>query len=164
MDNKKKTRVQFSDFTTRHFDISPVWEFATDEEAKDGQDETTLKPRIDLSFADPSKGVLIVECEFESNSGKKFSGLCSPSFDNSLSNIQPYILADNHLVMFWFGISQPDKETKDRLYNILRENPEGLFPLKFSSKLTKPDGSKILGQINGFMWMTLPDRKVTTEK
>jgi hypothetical protein len=66
--------------------------------------------------------------------------------------------------MFWFGISQPDKETKDRLYNILGEKPEGLFPLKFSSKLTKPDGSKILGQIKGFMWMTLADRKVTTEK
>ncbi len=164
MENKEKLRVQFDDFRLNHFDISPIWEFATDEEGEEGQDETTLKPRLDLSFPDPSEGLLIVECEFEANSGRKFNGLCSPSFDDSLSSIQPYILADNQFVMFWFGISQPDKETKDRLYKILGEKPESLFPIRFNSKLAKANGSKISGLINGFMWMTLSDRLVTTEK
>ena len=164
MDNKEKIRIQFADFNMTHFDISPIWEFATDEEGEEGQDETTLRPRIDLSFPDPSEGLLIVECEFETNSGSKFSGLCSPSFDDSFSSIQPYILVDNQFVIFWFGVSRPDKETKERLYNILGERPESLFPVEFKSKLAKADGSKISGQINGFMWMTLSDRSVTTEK
>lgn len=163
MDNKEILRIQFDDFSINHFDISPIWEFAIDEEGEEAQDETTLKPRLDLEFPDPSEGLLIVECDFIAKSGKQFRGLCSPSFDNSLSSIQPYIIMDNKFVMFWFGIAQPDKETKDRVYKILGETTESLFPIKFQSKLTSADGSKISGQINGFMWMTLADKSVTTE-
>ena len=164
MDNKENLRIQFDDFNLSHFDISPIWEFAIDEEGEEGQDETTLKPRLDLKFPDPSEGLLIVECEFVTKSGKQFRGLCSTSFDDSLSSIQPYIIADNQFIMFWFGIVQPDKETKDSVYKVLGETTESLFPIKFQSKLTTADGSKISGQVNGFMWMTLSDRSVTTEK
>ena len=164
MNKEENLRVQFDDFNINHFGISPIWEFAIDEEGEEGQDETTLKPRFDLSFPDPSEGLLIVECEFESNSGKEFRGICSPSFDDSLSSIQPYILTDNKFVMFWFGIAQPDKETKDGIYRLLGETPESLFPIKFKSKLPNADGSKISGQIDGFMWMTLSDDSVAVER
>lgn len=164
MDAREKIRVRFNYFTLRHFEISPIWEFATSEEGEEAQDETTLKPRPDLLYPDPSEGLLIIECEFETSSGRKFNGLCSPSFDNSLSSVQPYILTAGQFVMFWFGISQPDKETMDRLYNILGERPESLFPLKFNSKLPMADGSKISGQIDGFTWTKLANRAVLTEK
>jgi len=162
--DKENLRIQFDDFNLNHFKISPIWEFAIDEEGENGQDETTLKPRFDLKYPDPSEGLLIVECEFVTNSGKHFNGLCSPSFDDSLSSIQPYIIEDNKFVMFWFGIAQPDKEMKESFYEILGETIDSLFPIKFQSKLTMANGSKIIGQINGFMSMTLSDQKIKTEK
>lgn len=164
MSNKENLRIQFDDFNISHFEISPIWEFAIDEEGEEGQDETTLKPRLDLTFPDPSEGLLIVECEFLAKSGSKFNGLCSPTFDNSISSIQPYILFDNQFTMFWFGIVQPDKETKDGIYRVLGETADSLFPVKFQSKLPMADGSKIVGEIGGFMWMTLSDNIVKTEK
>lgn len=164
MDDKENLRIQFDDFNVSYFETSPIWEFAIDEEGEEGQDETTLKPRLDLTLPDPSEGLLIVECEFEAKSGKKFRGVCSPSFDDSLNSIQPYILADNQFINFWFGIMQPDKGTKDGIYRVLNETPDTLFPLTFQSKLTMADGSRISGQIDGFMWMTLSDNVVTTEK
>ncbi len=164
MDDKENIRIQFNEFSLRDFEISPIWEFAIDEEGEEGQDETTLKPRLDLTFPDPSEGLLIVECEFEANSGNKFSGLCSPSFDDSISSIQPYIFTDKQITMFWFGIVQPDKKTKNEIYEALNETAESLFPIKFQSNLKMADGSRIIGQIEGFMWLTLSDSKVTTEK
>ena len=164
MTDKEKLRIQFNDFKREHFDISPIWEFAIDEEGEEGQDETTLKPRPDIFFPDPSAGLLIIECEFESNSGKRFIGLCSPSFNNSLSSIQPYIFTDHEMIMFWFGISRPEDETKRNIYSKLGETPGGLFPLKFKSKLSNSLGLKIEGVINGFMWMSFSDQSVTIER
>lgn len=162
MENKETIRIQFDEFQSRHFDIAPIWEFATDEEGDEDQDETTLRPRLDIKHADPSEGILIVECEFETGSGKKLRGLCTPHFDNSLSYIQPYILTDNGMGMFWFGMAKPDADTKKKIYESLGENVSTLFPIKFNSILSKPDGQKIQGQIDGFMW--LDNGKTTTEK
>lgn len=164
MDKDEKIRIQFADFQNKHFDVASVWEFAIDEEGEDDQDETTLKPRYDINSADASEGLLIVQCKFTTKSGKTFSGLCSPSFEDSLSSIQPYILVDNDFIMFWFGIMQPNNQTKKKVYDTLHETSETLFPIKFESVLTKPDGQKISGQINGFMWRTLADNKVMTDK
>jgi len=162
--DKDKIRVQAIDFTSDHFDISPVWEFAIDEEGNEGQDETTLKPRLDIMQADPSEGMLIVECEFETNSGKLFRGFCTPAFDDSIGDIQPTILVETKMISFWHGINKPDESQKRNDYHILGETPETLFPIKFQSKLAKPDGNKITGRLNGFMWMTLKDRSVMTER
>jgi hypothetical protein len=38
------TRKQVYDLTLADFDAAPVWEFALDEEAVPGQDETTVRP------------------------------------------------------------------------------------------------------------------------
>jgi hypothetical protein len=164
MGNKENLRIQFDDFNLSCFDISQIWEFAIDEEGEEGQDETTLKPRLDLKWPNPSEGLLIVECEFDSKSGKRFRGLCSPSFDDSVNSIQPYIIVDNQFINFWFGIIQPDKKTKDKIYEVLNETSDTLFPLKFHSRLEMADGSRISGQIDGFMWRTLYDNVVTTER
>ncbi len=164
MDNKERLRIQFEDFNKSHFEIAKIWEFAIDEEGEDGQDETTLRPRLDISIPDPSHGLLIIECEFLSKSGKRFSGVCCPSFDNSLSSIQPYIFVNSDLVMFWFGIAQPDADTKTKIYELLGETSDSLFPIKFNSVLSLADGSTLNGQIDGFMWMKLSHDSIITEK
>ncbi|WP_207432172.1 hypothetical protein [Sabulibacter ruber] len=164
MENIEKLRIQFEDFNKSHFEISPIWEFAIDEEGEDGQDETTLKPRLDLKYPDPSEGLLIIEGEFMSKSGRKYSGLCSPSFDNSLSSIQPYIFAGNQMANFWMGISQPDDQTKEETYKMLNETSESLFPIILESILPNADGSKLQAQIDGFMWIKLSDDTIYVEK
>lgn len=164
MSDKQSIRVQFENFNKSHFDIAPIWEFAIDEEGEDGQDETTLKPRLDLSSPDPSEGSLIIECEFVSKSGKRFSGVCTPWFDNSLSNIQPYIVINGDWVTFWFGVAQPDINTKKKMYDLIGETSDSLFPVKFNSVLPMKDGIQLKGQIEGFMWLKLSDGSIVIEK
>ena len=164
MKDTDKIRVQFEDFKISYFDITQIWEFAIDEEGDDDQDETTLKPRTDLTVADPSQGLFMIQCKFATPTGKTFHGICHPTFENSISSIQPYIFTDKGLVMFWCGAIKPTQNRKDSYYNLLNESSDSLFPLKFEST-TPTVGANMSGLIEGFMWFTFADRnKILVEK
>lgn len=151
MENQPKIRIQFEDFTIDKFEIAPIWEFAIDEEGEDEQDETTLRPCFGLTIADPSDGLCIVKTEFETASGKKYFGLCSPSFELKLDEVQPYMYTENGILSFWFGMLEPTRQIIDDLYKQFNETKETLFPIKFKS-VVPTKGAKLQGQINGFMW------------
>ena len=68
------------------------------------------------------------------------------------------------MVMFWFGISQPDNDTKTKIYESLGETNDSLFPIKFNSVLPMADDSRLSGQIDGFMWINLSDDSIIIEK
>lgn len=162
-ENLEKFRLQFDDFELHHFEIAAIWEFAINEELIDEQDETTLRPCLNLRVADPSEGIYIVQAEFETLSGRKLNGLCSPSIDSSLSAIQPYIFTNVGKVMLWYGIAQPSKEEKTRIYQVLEANADSLFPIRFKAK-TQAKGVKLEGKIEGFMWLEINSEKIIIEK
>lgn len=164
INNNENLRVQFEDFTLEHFKIAPIWEFAIDEEGEEGQDETTLKPRLDLEFPDASEGLLIIECDFETKSGKKYKGLCSPTIDGSLGSSQPYLIFDNQFVTFWYGVIRPEREEIENIYKLLDETPDSLFPLSFISKLPQKDGTYVTGNIEGFLWFTFSNDTIYVDK
>jgi|GEM_PF-862110 len=163
-DDQPKIRIQFEDFTLDKFDIAPIWEFALDEEGVDGQDETTLRPCVGLSIADPSNGLCIIKAEFKANNGQKFHGICSPSFEQDLSTIQPYIIDSKvGLFPFWFGIAEPDQVVIGNFYKDLEVNKNSFFPLKYIG-LTPSKGAKLQGNIDGFMWRTIENEDKLIKK
>jgi hypothetical protein len=53
-----KIRRQVYELTTEDFQANPVWEFASDEESEEGQDEATVRPRSQSAPANASDGML----------------------------------------------------------------------------------------------------------
>lgn len=154
-----KIRIQFEDFELKHFDISPIWEFAIDEEGEENQDETTLRPAYNFTIADPSEGMLIVKTQYETAKGKKYIGLCSPAFEFKFGEIQPYIFTNKSKLSLWFGMFQPDKENLEKLYEQLNETADTLFPIRFKG-LTPTKGAKLEGIIEGFMYLSGDEMKI----
>ena len=159
--DEPKIRVQFGDFELTHFDISPIWEFAIDEEGEEGQDETTLRPVFNMAIADPSEGMLVVKTEFETANGKKYLGLCTPAFEFKFGEIQPYMYTHKGVLSFWHGIYQPSEEEIQTLYEQFEESADTLFPIKFKA-LTETKGAKLEGTIEGFMYYS--DGKIQISK
>ena len=162
-DDNPKIRIQFDQFQIIHFDIAPIWEFASDEEGEDGQDETTLRPIFGSKVADPADGLYIVKTEFQTSSGKKYFGVCSPALEFKLGEIQPYMYADNDLIPFWYGMLEPDKAAIDSIYKQLGETKDTFFPIKFEA-MTETKGAKLSGQLDGFMWKPIDGEKIITIK
>ena len=73
------------------------------------------------------------------------------------------MLADNDLVIFWFGIIKPGNEIKEKCYDLLGEQCDALLPIKFISVLVMANGARLIEQIEGFMWMELSDDSIVTE-
>ncbi len=130
-----------------------IWEFCLDEEAEEGQDETTIKPRPDLTIADQSEGMYIVKTEFIADNGKKYLGFSTPSENFDLGIIQPTIVIENgKQIGLWCGAFKPSKDELSEYYKDLHTSAENLFPLKFRSDV-KTKNMKTMGSVEGFVYI-----------
>ena len=143
-------RKQVYDLRPSDLEAFPIWEHALDEEGEPGQDEATVKPRPDLSRADPGEGLLVVRAEFVARDGTTYDGYVYPSFDFDLSAIQPTIVTSEGQVSFWFGAFAPKRGDIERDYELLGRTAEQLFPVRFRA-LVKHYGAKLEGEVPAFM-------------
>lgn len=135
---QQKVRKQVYELTLEDLERCPVWEFASDEEGVEGQDEATVRPRPDLSAPLPREGSLVVRTRFTARDGSEFFGHCTPSPDDSLGDIQPTIVGRSTQVGFWSGRAQPTRKELAGFYKALGKKAEELFPLKFEAVIRTP--------------------------
>jgi hypothetical protein len=157
----KGFRKQVGDLTLDDLRQTPIWEFATDEEGEPGQDEETLRPRPDLTVADPSQGLFICRAELVANDGTRYGGYLSPSEERHIGFIQPTVVTDNGQVGFWFGMFGPKPGRLEATYEVLGKTAEQLFPLSFRA-LVEYKGVKLEGEIPAFMYR--PDEEIIEVK
>ena len=157
-----KIRKQVYELTISDIEEFPVWEFASDEEGDDGQDEATVRPLEFNAPLDPSDGMFVVQSEFLLADGTKMQGYLSPAPKNELAYIQPIIITENGQIMFWYGIMKPLQEKITSNYSSLGKSSEQVFPLIFKSKVDILGGA-IKGVIDGFSFYS-QDRKVQSIK
>lgn len=74
-----KIRKQVGDLRPGELARFPIWEFALDEEGAPGQDEETVRPRPDLTVADPADGLFIARARFIAKDGTRYVGYCRPT-------------------------------------------------------------------------------------
>ena len=122
-----------------------------------------MRPCYGLTIADPSEGLYVVKTEFVTKAGYKFYGLCTPSLENDLGQVQPYMYTDFGSITFWFGMIEPDIKEIENLYKKLNSTKDDLFPIRYKS-LTETKGAKLNGKIDGFMWRPIDEDKVITIK
>lgn len=158
------TRKQVYDLTLDDLFDYPVWEFALDEEAKDGQDEATVRPYDAPEALDPSDGMFVVLASFVLADGSKMQGyMTPPSADSAdLGTIQPIIVTERGQVGFWCGIVSPSSEQLIQRYKRLDRDARQVFPLTFESQVQLV-GGPARGSLEGFMVLEdLTKRKVKT--
>lgn len=142
-----------SEISRRDLDEHPVWEFASDEEQIQGQDETTVRPFIVSGELDPSAGMFVLRARFRLADGTEMTGYLTPRVppDSGLDSVQPVIVTDEGQVLFWFGVIEPGRTELIDLYRRLGKALESeVFPIRFASDVPFT-GGPMRGEIPGFM-------------
>jgi hypothetical protein len=148
-----ETRRQVYDLTLVDMKRSPVWEFALDEEGKEGQDEATVRPYRFAPPLNPNDGMFIVQADFALADGTLMEGYLTPPAQGvgDIRTFQPVIITEQGQVVFWYGILEPDTETVSQNYRVLGKNAPQVFPIRFRSAV-EILGGPIEGDLQGFLY------------
>jgi len=152
-----RIRKQVYDLTPDDLLLSPIWEFAHDEEADAGQDEATVRPVMESLSLDAQETMCIAAARFYLADGTEMDGFVSPGIqgDTYVGHLQPTIVTNAGQVAFWFGIAQPMPEQIEDAYNVLGKGPERIFPMSFS--LAFPTSHPLTGTVPGFLYLDSKD-------
>jgi hypothetical protein len=158
-----KIRKQVYDLTPADFDLAHIWEFASDEEGVDGQDEATVRPVESAISPDSLEGMFVAKARFVLADGTTMGGYLTPGMPGELDlgRIQPAVVTEKGQVSFWCGMVEPTKEYIEASYKILGKQPGDVFPLFFSSEVPFA-GATITGTVPGFI--VLLDFQLDTTK
>jgi hypothetical protein len=151
--SEMRIRRQVYELTIDDLTLCPVWEFALDEEGKEGQDEATVRPYKLQGPLDPSDGMFIVRARMTLADGTQLPGYLTPPVqtDSSLGTLQPAALADGGQVSFWCGMLEPKLTDIAKSYACLgKSSAVQVFPLHFESDVELIGGS-ISGELTGFV-------------
>ena len=146
-----RIRKQVSDLTVADLRAHPIWEFASDEEGIDGQDEATVRPYHQWGDLDPEGGgQFLVLASFVLADGSKMQGHITPS-RQQVRRRPPILVTDQGTVCFWQGIFAPSQaDIAIDFANLGKDSPAQVFPIQFSSEVPLVGGT-VHGQIPGFM-------------
>ena len=156
-----RIRRQIENLSLTDLLFCPIWQFALDEEGVDGQNEHTLRPRLDLNVVNPGKMYTVVRATFEAYGGSRFRGMVKPQPMDpgpTVTPIVPYdlwpvvMVNESESVVFGFGTTAPSVAELDDVYQKLGLRRGQLFPLSFSSDVPIENGIGN-GVLRGFMYM-----------
>jgi hypothetical protein len=155
--NTALIRKQVFDLTEADFSLSPIWEFALDEEGQEDQDEATVRPYALSGELDPAEGMFVMSARFALADGTQLFGYLTPPVqgDSGLSTLQPIIIVREGQVTFWYGMRVPKAEAIAKSYSRLgKASAAEVFPIRFESTVPLL-GGPVRGEIPGFL--TLED-------
>jgi hypothetical protein len=145
-------RKQVTELTAADLEEFPIWEHALDEEGEEGQDEETVKPRPDLSVADPADGLLLVRAELVAADGTQFGGYVYPNAEPYIGYLQPTAVTDDGQVNFWLGAFGPRAGQLERGYELLGKTAQQLFPVRYRA-VVPYKGASLDGALPAFLRM-----------
>jgi hypothetical protein len=130
-----------------------VWEFCSDEEGIEGQDEATVRPSSDSQVPGYSPGSFVIAADVTFADGTSALGYLYSGQPNDLGCIQPNVITQAGQVNFWLGalrFIQGVENTIAKNLQALGKSPEHLFPVSFESRAKiHNDFRKVV--VNGFM-------------
>ncbi len=159
---QSRIRKQVYDLTLDDLARCATWEFASDEEGEEGQDEATVRPCEPGVSIDCSTFIGVVRTHFRAAGGQRYLGYVTPAHEDTLGAMQPTIVLDHTQIAIWHGIDRPDRSTLNEYYTALGITAAQCFPLSFSPAIAVTKGY-CTGTVNGFAALVkLGSRKVVT--
>lgn len=155
-------RKQVYDLTLSDLKLSPIWEFASDEEGVEGQDEATVRPVNLNNLEDALAGICIAKARFELADGSTMHGYLTPRIPGSadLGSVQPAIVTEDGQVSFWCGGVEPTQEYLESSYALLGKKPDEIFPLSYVLD-TDLINYEVAGTVPGFLVLVKWDSSAT---
>jgi hypothetical protein len=132
-----------------------IWEFCSDEEGIEGQDEATVKPSDESQVPGYSPGAYVVAADVKFADGTLALGYLYSGPPDDFGCIQPNVVAQAGQVNFWLGsleYIEDVEKTIAKSLQVLGKSPEQVFPVSFQSRVRiNNEFQKIV--VNGFMAM-----------
>jgi hypothetical protein len=148
-----RIRKQVYELTIEDLRLFPVWEFALDEEAKEGQNESTVRPYRKTFPLNPVSGSYVIKADFILADGTRKIGFLSSSSHGAtnISAVQPTIVTEHGHVVLWYGGFAPGDHVLAEYYRRLEKNTEDVFPISYATCI-KMIGEPIEGTVNAFIY------------
>jgi hypothetical protein len=157
---REQIRKQVYDLSAQDFLEHPIWEFCSDEEDAEGQDEATVKPSEDLEVIGYSPGAYVVSARVIYNNVTEAAGYLYSGPPDDMGCVQPTILLHTGQVNLWTGRMQYtlDWEARVNRNMDLLGRDEELFPIAFETK-ADVNGAHLQVVAKGFLALT-PEGRV----
>lgn len=129
-----KTRKPIDQLKPEDLIAFPIWEFASDEEESEEQDETWVRPHSAKTVG-PDLYALSVATDFLASSGQMFTGFVGVTTAGDLEFGHGMLLhEDHHIFVPPAGYPQAKKDRK-AVAAALRMKESQVFPLKFTLRV-----------------------------
>jgi hypothetical protein len=157
---REQIRKQVYDLSAQDFLEHPIWEFCSDEEDAEGQDEATVRPSDDQEILGYSPGVYVVGAHVIDSNGREAAGYLYSGPPDDLGCVQPTILTDAGQVNLWTGRMQytPEWDALVSSNMNLLGREEAFFPMTFETK-ANVNGAPLQVVAEGFLALT-PEGRV----
>lgn len=158
-------RKQVYELTSKDLSDYPIWEFCSDEEDVEGQDEATVRPTHKTELAGELLGACIVAANVRFADGTIGAGYLYNCEDDDIGCVQPNLLTDTAQINFWLGWLRFVPNAAERVhlgYGRIGKTKDAVFPLSFEST-TKVNGQPLRVVIPGFMARDLDGKTVVIE-
>jgi hypothetical protein len=139
----------------------PIWEFCSDEEGVDGQDEATVRPSEESEVPGYSPGVYVVAADAVFSDGITAPGYLYSGEPSDMGCVQPNLFTGSSQVNFWLGWLRFIGNVEEIIagnYKLLGKSRESIFPISFQSRVNV-NGAPLEVLVEGFMALDL-DRRV----
>jgi hypothetical protein len=139
----------------------PIWEFCSDEEGVDGQDEATVRPSEEKEVPGFSPGAYIVAADALFGDGTVACGYLYSGESHDLGCVQPNVVAGSFQVNFWLGWLRFVPNIEERIarnYELLGKMRDSVFPVSFQSRVNV-NSAPLKIVVKGFMALDI-DRQV----
>jgi hypothetical protein len=146
-------RKQVHELQAADFEAHACWEYATDEEGRDDQDECTVRPFPLEQLAGATHQVFVQAAFFFPN-GRIRLGVVTLNAGADPSGHQPALFAPDGLMTFYEGAAQPEQFMVRRFVESLEKISPTPLPVNYVSALSESDGQPLAaGTLDGLYWL-----------
>ena len=149
----RRIRKQVHELNATDFEAFPCWEYASDEEHRQGEDECTVRP-FPLEGLASATHQVFVQAAFLFPNGRVRSGMVTLNAGNDPSGHQPALFLPEGVLNFYMGAMQPKPVAARRFAAALKKVSPAPLPVRYVSPLFGVIGQPLaFGALEGLYWL-----------
>ena len=147
----QRIRKQMFDLTGADYRATPLWQFCLDEESREGQDETTVRPSALKDVPARSCGLFLIAADVVFADWSKHLGYLFSEEDNVIQALGAVFIKDKpFLFRVWGETEDKLREHVEEQYQELGLASNAVFPASFRSVI--PIGGQPFSfELDGFI-------------
>jgi hypothetical protein len=148
-----RIRKQVDELTSEDFENFSCWEYASNEEGVQGQDECTIRPGS-VSNAEMASQQIFVQAAFLFPNGRIRTGAVTINAGEDISSHQPVLFTPKEPLHFYCGAIKPSEKEVERFRKALKRICPEPYPLRYVTALHGKAGQPLAsGVLEGLYWL-----------